>query len=252
MRVILTLLLFSALTATAQEKTLHWKSLDVTAKIDRDGMMIVSERHRMVFSGDWNGGERTFRVGPGQIFQFLFISRIEPGSDQLIPLTEAADSVGLHQYRLDRYRLRWRARLEHDPPFRNRELTYVIDYALMNVIVKEDDVYRLNHDFAFADRPGIIESYSLNLELDPVWKLPEGYETRIEQSMIPPGESVIVDIPLTWSGEGQPAYLGVDPSVQAMQPAEDDAPRPPPPPAVAMPLRIAAAATRVPVSAKSA
>ncbi|HET7706516.1 MAG TPA: hypothetical protein VFM36_10545 [Thermoanaerobaculia bacterium] len=242
MRRLLTILLLAvAMRTGAEERSLVWKSLDVTAKIDSNGIMKVSERHRMLFNGAWNGGERKFRVAPGQIFQFERITWIYPDTGAGIPLIAAVGSVPLHHYVLSGNTLRWRAREETDPPFDNRELTYVIDYVLMNVIVKEGEGYSLEHDFAFAERNGVIEAYSLDLEFDPAWKLPEGFETHIERDMIPPGESLIVDIPLGWTGQGQPAYLGVDSAVYAAQQIEEEeAPAPPSPPPVPMPVRMGA------------
>ena len=35
---------------------------------------------------------------------------------------------------------------------------------------RDDDGYRLDHDFAFPDRAGVIERFSLHLTLDPVWR----------------------------------------------------------------------------------
>ncbi len=242
MRRVLTILLLAVAMsdAAAQERMLAWKSLDVTAKIDGNGMMTVSERHRMLFDGAWNGGERKFRVAPGQILQFKGITWIHPDTGLGIPLIASSGSVPLHHYALNGNTLRWRAREEADPPFDNRELTYVIDYVLMNVIVKKGEGYSLEHDFAFAERNGVIESYSLDLDFDPVWKVPEGFETHVERKMIPPGESVIVDVLLGWTGEGQPAYLGVDPAVYAAQPVEDEEPSAPAAPAVPMPVRVGA------------
>lgn len=236
-RVLTIFLLAMAASAAGEERTLVWKSLDVTASIDGDGSMTVSERHRMLFNGAWNGGERKFSVATGQIFRFERITWIHPDTGAGIPLLAAAGPVPLHHYVLSGNTLRWRAREETDPPFNNREMTYVIDYVLRNVIVKEKEGYSLEHDFAFAERNGVIESFTLDLQFDPVWNLPEGFETHIERPMIPPGESVIIDIPLGWSGQGQPAHLG-DPAVYAAQPVEEAAATAPPPNRVPMRVRI--------------
>jgi hypothetical protein len=40
--------------------------MDVRAILDADGRLHVTESQAMVFTGDWNGGERIFRVSPGQ------------------------------------------------------------------------------------------------------------------------------------------------------------------------------------------
>jgi len=46
-------------TALAQRE-LHWDRHDVEARLDAAGRLRVTETHAMVFTGDWNGGERKF------------------------------------------------------------------------------------------------------------------------------------------------------------------------------------------------
>ena len=52
-------------TAFAQ-RSLHWDRLQVTAHLDAGGTLQVVETQTMVFTGDWNGGERTFNIRPRQ------------------------------------------------------------------------------------------------------------------------------------------------------------------------------------------
>ena len=61
----------------AAERELHWDALDVEAHLDADGVLDVIERHTMVFTGDWNGGERVFNVRPRQKLEFLGLDRID-------------------------------------------------------------------------------------------------------------------------------------------------------------------------------
>ena len=132
--VLLVLALGAASLLHAQERTLAWKSLDVTAKLAADGTLAISERHRMRFDGNWNGGERIFRIDPGQQLQLSGMSRVDQNGD-IQPMAEAIGSgIGLHHYRFDGETLRWRAREASDPPFRNAERVYVIDYSLRNVV----------------------------------------------------------------------------------------------------------------------
>ena len=49
-----------------RRRELHWDALDVEAHLNADGVLEVIERHTMVFTGDWNGGERVFNVRPRQ------------------------------------------------------------------------------------------------------------------------------------------------------------------------------------------
>ncbi len=99
----------------------------------------------------------------------------------------------------------------------------------------EGDHYRLDHDFAFPDRPASIERFTLKFEHDPVWKA----ETisPLEKQNVPPGESVVLHLPLQYTGVGEPAFIN--------RPAPPPAPLPPPPPPeppLTMPPQIRAAA----------
>ncbi|HUP46404.1 MAG TPA: hypothetical protein VM779_12940 [Thermoanaerobaculia bacterium] len=58
------------LAAGAEGRTLHWRALD----------------------GAWNGGERVFRLEPGQELQLLSISAVAAGT--LDPLSRAGGSGG--------------------------------------------------------------------------------------------------------------------------------------------------------------
>src|SRR5215471_21207398 len=63
--------------ARAAERELHWDALDVEAHLNADGGLDVIERHTMVFTGEWNGGERVFNVRPRQKFEFVGLERVD-------------------------------------------------------------------------------------------------------------------------------------------------------------------------------
>ncbi|MEP6802286.1 MAG: hypothetical protein ABJC07_10135, partial [Acidobacteriota bacterium] len=63
------------------DKELHWRALDVAARLDADGRLHVVERHIMVFTGDWNGGERLFRLFPGQALSLEAVRRFDPATE---------------------------------------------------------------------------------------------------------------------------------------------------------------------------
>ena len=67
-----------ALAAAAEAKSLYWKSIDVDARIDREGLLHVVETQAFVFDGDWNGGERTFNIRGGQALKVEGVERIDP------------------------------------------------------------------------------------------------------------------------------------------------------------------------------
>jgi len=73
-------------TAFAQEKSLHWAELAVRAQLDAEGVLHVEERHVMVFTGDWNGGERRFNLRLGQHLTLQKLSRIDPATGNALPL----------------------------------------------------------------------------------------------------------------------------------------------------------------------
>ena len=73
-----------------EARSLHWRELAVQARLDADGRLHVRERQVMVFSGDWNGGERRFYVGPGQRLEQVRIARIDPQTGVATPLRQGS------------------------------------------------------------------------------------------------------------------------------------------------------------------
>jgi len=197
-----------ATSAQAVERELKWDALDVEAHLDADGVLDVVERHTMVFTGDWNGGERVFNVRPRQKLEFLGLQRIDAKTGSLQALQETAVPNNVDEFTwTDRRTLRWRSRLPSDQPFANTQLTYVLHYKLSGILLKEDEQYRIDHDFAFPDRPGPIERFTLNLDLDSVWQPLASYQNRYSAGPLEPGESFVVNIPLRFSGSVAPTGL---------------------------------------------
>lgn len=185
-------LLFFAATALGDE--LRWRSLDVTARIDDDGTLHASERHTMVFDGEWNGGQRTIplRVDPpAQRLTFDRVARVVSKSKtvELTRVSDAPDQIGEYGVYNEGTTIRWRARLADDPPFSGKRLTYIIDYTLTNVLVRRGAPLRLDHDFAPADRPGPIEHFSLIVTLPESLNQPP---IKIARDDLPPGQGVVV------------------------------------------------------------
>ncbi len=186
-------------------RTLHWKALDVEASIDRDGVLHVLERHHMVFTGAWNGGERAFNLRSGQKLELVGLSRVDPASGRERALERGGLDVVDNYSWYDRETLRWRSRLPIDPEFDNTEIIYTIDYSLSGVLVGGGGIYRLDHDFAFPERDGLIERFRLDLELDPSWEAPAGFPARLAREALFPGTSVVVTAELTYRGGGSPS-----------------------------------------------
>jgi uncharacterized membrane protein YgcG len=199
------LCLLVASAARGQEKKLFWRAMEVRAKLDADGRLHVTERQAMVFTGDWNGGERVFRVAPGQSLKLESVSRVDPATGEKKTLSEGDLSE------VDRYgwkdprTLRWRSRRPADPEFAGTEIDYEIAYTLSGILLRQGDAYVLDHDFAFPDREGPIEKFSLDLELDPVWQPQKPWPGRLARGPLPPGQGVVVTLPLSYRGAARPA-----------------------------------------------
>src|SRR5438046_1891905 len=85
--------------ASAGARTLHWRSIEVKARLDGNGLLHVSERQNMVFDGEWNGGERKFRIEPGQELKLAGMSRIDPDSGERAALSEGSlSSVDRYEF----------------------------------------------------------------------------------------------------------------------------------------------------------
>ena len=206
-------LLIFPLSSGAQEpdgRTQFWDALEVGAHLDADGRLHVRELQRMVFDGAWNGGERLFYLGTGQRLDLERLVRIDV-QGQEYPLVEG-DLAQVDHYRWSGVNmLRWRSRLPSDPPFRQTVLTYRIDYVLSGIIRFENDHYELDHDFAFPNRSGIIKRFLLRLTLDPVWIPNEPVPREIREDALNPGESVLVQRTLRYTGAHRPAGVSHDP-----------------------------------------
>ncbi|HKF43030.1 MAG TPA: hypothetical protein VKG01_08025, partial [Thermoanaerobaculia bacterium] len=191
------------------EKSLYWKSLDVNAKLDDRAVLHVAEKQAMVFTGDWNGGERKFRVFPGQGLRLVGVSRLDPAAGQMRPLVQGDLSQLDHYAMTDATTLRWRSRLQSDPDFAKTEIVYEIDYELSGILAKEGNTYILDNDFAFPGRAGTIESFTLDLALDPAWKLEHPMPLNLRKGPVPPGQGVVLRAELAFTGASAPSGVRV-------------------------------------------
>ncbi|HEX8407292.1 MAG TPA: DUF2207 domain-containing protein [Thermoanaerobaculia bacterium] len=179
------LLLLIALPALG--KSLHWRAIDVQARLDGQGRLHVVERQTMLFDGDWNGGERDFNLRNRQKLVLHRLARVEDGRE--IPLVaDDLDAVDHYDF-TSKSVLRWRSRMPDDPPFESRELTYVLDYTYENVLEVDGSTLVFWHDFGLPERQGVIDVFTLKLEFDPVWQTAPVSETR---SAVQPGQSVVI------------------------------------------------------------
>jgi len=185
------------------QRELHWDRLDVDARLDAAGRLQVTETQAMVFTGDWNGGERKFNIRARQKLSFVLLSRVYGG--ELRALNEARRLLSVDDYTwTDARTLRWRSRLPTDPLFAHTPITYVLRYQLSGILVANGDRYLLDHDFAFPDRTGTIDSFVLRLTLDPAWQPLSEVRKVYMASGLAQGHSFVLTIPLRYTGVGQP------------------------------------------------
>jgi uncharacterized membrane protein YgcG len=190
--------------APAAARDMYWGELAVDARLDAQGHLHVSERHRMVFNGDWNGGERSFNVRDGQELVFESISRVSSDRSEKRLTEGTLRNVDEYAW-FDPFVLRWRSRTPHDPSFDNAKLEYRIDYELIDILAADGErEFTLAHDFAFTERPGPIDHFRLHLELDPTWELEQPQPIELEKFAIPPGETVVLTLPLHYAGAQPP------------------------------------------------
>jgi hypothetical protein len=189
----------AARSVAADDRALFWRELSVHARLDAEGRLHVSELHRMVFTGEWNGGERIFNYDGTQQLRFQAISRVlSDGSEKQLSRGDLTRKDGYDW--ADDHTLRWRNRLPIEPPFDGTELAYRIQYQLSGILLATGaSESSIDHQFAFTGRPGIIEIFRLHLELDPVWRSTEAMPIDLEQGPLQPDEGVRVTLPLVRS-----------------------------------------------------
>jgi len=190
----------------AAARELHWAAVEVDAVLESDGSLAISETQRMVFTGDWNGGERTFWIFGGQELSLRRIVRLDPTTGEEIELRRGDLDEVDHWDWTSGKAVRWRSRRPEDPPFHRTRIDYRLDYRLTGALRPAGERrYRLDHDFAFADRAGTIERVVVRLRLRPGWELLPGQATTFEATNLPPGEGFVVRLDLAYTGEGLPA-----------------------------------------------
>ena len=187
-------------------KELHWRSLEVEARLEPDGTLAISEVQRMVFSGEWNGGERQFRLGSGQRLMFDRMTRLEPGTDVGVELVRGDLDEVDHYDLASAKTVRWRSRLPSDPPFAETELVYRLEYRIAGALRKLGErTYQLDHQFAFTDRDGVIESLVVRLTVAPEWRSAIGLPVSWELGPLAPGEGFVLTTDFSYEGALLPA-----------------------------------------------
>jgi uncharacterized membrane protein YgcG len=202
------LLLAAGVRAGAAPRALHWKSLTADARLDRDGVLHVRERQHLVMTGDWNGGERAFRLEPAQRIELEGIVRIDPATGAAVALRPGTLAAVDEYSWADERTLRWRSRLPADPPFASTERVYELTYRLYGAVEKQGAGYVLEHEFAFADRPGLVLSHVVDLDVDPAWRVTTGPQRlHVDAGGLAVGASPVLRVGLQYQGTGEPAHV---------------------------------------------
>lgn len=190
--------------AHAQTRRLSWDSLDVQATLDADGRLHVTERHAMRMDGEWNGGERRFRVEPRHALYLVSLREIARDGTAHIYRPGPLNNIGEYAF-TDAKTVRWRSRLPSDPPFRDALRVYELRYVLSGILIPMGSEYVIDHDFAFPERDGVIHKFSATLQLDPAWQPIEPFAHTIERFELAPGRSAVRRVTLRYARAGRPA-----------------------------------------------
>ncbi len=203
--IFLLLALLGVPATAAAQRELHWDRVVVDATLDAGGTLRIVETQTMVFTGDWNGGERLFNIRPRQSITFEGLRREDgTGWKELAPDSSLDD---VDEYSWMEPRLRWRSRLPSDPPFAGTVLRYEIRYALSGILRKTDEGYLIDHDFLFPDRDGAINEFQLRLHFDPEWQPQSLVRETYSAQQVAAGQGFVLTIPLRFSGTGDPSAL---------------------------------------------
>jgi hypothetical protein len=204
-RALLCVSFLTCATPALAQRTLHWDAIEVEATLDASGRLRVDEAQTLVFTGEWNGGERVFDIRPRQQVDFIGIYRDDGGTWRELREDSSLDDVDEYAW-VDRT-LRWRSREATDPPFAQTSIRYLIRYELSNILLKDGESYTLDHDFLFADREDVIRRFDLRLTLDDAWQAGQGVREAYSARNIAPGNGFVVTIPMSYIGTGTPVAL---------------------------------------------
>ena len=188
------------------QRELYWDAVDVDARLDASGRLYIDEVQTMVFTGDWNGGERVFNIRPQQSLESVEIFREVGGRWEPLLADSSVDDVDEYTWS-GATELRWRSRRPDDPPFARTPIRYLLRYQLTNILLKDGDTYQLDHDFLFPDRDEEIREFTLKLTLDPAWQPIEAVPATYTAASVPPGEGFVLTIPMRHAGPGVPEAL---------------------------------------------
>ena len=182
-RAVAVLVLAAAPTA-AQERSLYWESLDVSGRLDAEGRLHVAERQTYVFTGDWNGGERRFEVGRDEKLECCACPASIPTAARRSRSSRATSTWWTSTPGSTGTRSAGAAGCRRPP--RPTRIAYLLEYVYNGVVRRRGDLYRLEHDFAFPDRSGVIERFALDPRGGAEWQVEGPFRSRVERRDLTP------------------------------------------------------------------
>ena len=197
--------------AVHAQRRLHWDNVEVSAHLGKAGDLRVTETQTIVFTGLWNGGERRFKLRPRQKLSLTGLYRDDGGAWQRLTEDSGLDDVDDFAW-TNAATLRWRSRRASDGPFEGTVIRYQLRYVLSTVVSPEADGYRLDHDFAFADRDGTIDRFALRFTHDPEWQPISDVREMYTAGPLPPGRSFVLNLALRHTGAQAPVTLDTRPA----------------------------------------
>ena len=192
--------------AVLAQRELRWDNVEVSAHLGAAGDLHVTETQTMVFTGEWNGGERWFKIHPRQKLSFEGLYREGRGGWQRLTEDPRLSDVDDYAW-VASMTIRWRSRRPSDPPFAHTVIRYQLRYVLSRILLKEADGYRLDHDFAFADRDGTIDRFVLRFTHDQTWQPLSAVREVYTAGPLSPGKTFVLNLPLRHTGALVPVTL---------------------------------------------
>jgi hypothetical protein len=236
--------------ARAQGGLVTWNRLDVTARLDQDGRLEVSETHEIKVQGDVSVISRPFNYAADQSAIVHGVFRVETDGSRR-PL-KSGPVAGADAYEIYRWGLQFSLKGEHDPPFEGVSTRrYAIEYELKGALTPAWDMaagrepldagtaprnpleraqevwagwlaawpgidrhYRLDHDVVFPSRGSTEGLTALNyrFEYADAWKL---LDPDRDIGVATPDIDYRVQRVLRYLPEGRPK--AVDPSLAALR-----------------------------------
>ena len=109
-----------------------WTRLNVTTRVDNDGLAEVAETHEIAFNGDISKIDRNISRGADQSVVVHGVFVLNPDGSKR-PLKNAP-VVNADSYQVYDWGLQFSLKAEKDPPFERTSRKYVIEYALQNAV----------------------------------------------------------------------------------------------------------------------